>query len=197
MVEIRPSKIHVGINIIPTLQHYALCGCAYAGEVCWRAISSLDHVLRVKSGILARGASPTWTSGMGDRALVPSQNLTFLTLMVVYLTKPNGLVVVFGGIMGDIANERVIVSIFVDWVNQPQAVAAQVEVAADCGVYKFVQWRLYHYLRTRWSRFDGRCLGKLVLHIADPLCLENFNENNKLRNSISDMLRGALSRREG
>ena len=38
--------------------------------------------------------------------------------------------VAFGGIMGDIANERVIASIFVDGVNQPQAVA-QVEVAAD------------------------------------------------------------------
>ena len=38
--------------------------------------------------------------------------------------------VIFGGIMGNIANEKVIASIFVDGVNQPQAVA-QVEVAAD------------------------------------------------------------------
>ena len=36
---------------------------------------------------------------MGDRASVPSQNLTFLTLVVVYLTKPNGRVPTLNGLI--------------------------------------------------------------------------------------------------
>ena len=98
--------------------------------------------------------------------------------------------VIFGGIMGNIANERVIVSIFVDGVNQPQAVA-QVEAAADWHT-QICTMAALSPSENQVSRFDGRCLGELALHVADsdPSCLKNFNKNNKLRNSISDMLGG-------